>query len=319
MHEDHTPDLRKGQILCRALFLSVDPIIRLRMNYGLNPGDAIPGRQVARVIESKNKDYAKGKLVYGFMGWQSYSVFHPEATLEICGEEVPVVEPLPVQLDISGLPKSACLGVLGIPGLTAYIGLLHICKARDRETIVISSAGGQIGHIAGQIAKFMGLTVIGYTGDGDKASWLKTELNFDWVFNYKSQDVKQTLKIAAPKGVDVFLDGVGGIFHSIVQEFMAPKGRILLYGNLSCYDSPKNVPMVPANDLAVALKEISIIGFNVYRHFSRKDEALDQIAEWCQDGTIAPYEHVIEGFEYLPKAFIEMMEGKSQGKVIVRV
>ena len=203
--------------------------------------------------------------------------------------------------------------------MTAYIGLLHVCKAKDRETVVISSAGGQIGHIAGQIAKFMGMIVIGFTGDGDKASWLKTELNFDWVFNYKTQDVHQTLKIAAPNGVDVFLDGVGGIFHSIVQEFMAPGGRVLVYGNLSSYNNPTHVPMVPANDLSVALKEISIFGFNVYRHLGRKEEALDQIAEWCQDGTIAAYEHVLEGFEVLPKAFVDMMDGKSQGKVIVRV
>ena len=128
--------------------------------------------------------------------------------------------------------------------------------------MVISSAAGQMGHIVGQIAKYLGLKVIGYTGDSEKASWIKTELGFDWAFNYKTQDVRQTLKIAAPLGVDIFLDSVGGIFHSTVMEHMAMYGRVCIFGTLSSYNNPKNVPMVPANDMAIALKVTLIINFH---------------------------------------------------------
>ena len=168
--------------------------------------------------------------------------------------EIQLVEDLPRQLEASGLPKSSCLGVLGVPGISAYLGLITVCKPKGGETVVISSAAGQMGHIAGQIAKYLGLRVIGYTGDSEKASWIKTELGFDWAFNYKTQDVRQTLKIAAPNGVDIFLDSVGGIFHSAVMEHMSMYGRVCLFGTLSTYNNPKNVPMVPANDMAIALK-----------------------------------------------------------------
>eukprot|EP00095_Tigriopus_kingsejongensis_P002438 maker-scaffold380_size190731-snap-gene-0.38 protein:Tk02438 transcript:maker-scaffold380_size190731-snap-gene-0.38-mRNA-1 annotation:"nadp-dependent leukotriene b4 12-hydroxydehydrogenase" len=327
MNEEPTIDLRKGQILCRALFLSVDPIVRLYMAYAMRPGDIVPGRQVARVVEITNQCRAHikpiqscyNKLVFGNLGWQTYSIVDPEATIEMCGQEVPVVENLPRQLENSGLPKSACLGVLGIPGLTAYMALFHACKAKGGETIVISSAAGQVGHIMGQVGKYLGLRVIGYTSNADKVSWIKTDLAFDWAFNYKTQDVRSTLKIAAPAGVNIFIDSVGGLFHSAVMEYMAPNGRVCILGNLAAYNNPSNVPMVPSDDLSISLKELSIFGFNVYRHLERKEEALDQLLEWCKDGIVQPHEDVVEGFENLPKAFIDQLDGKSQGKVIIRV
>lgn len=196
--------------------------------------------------------------MYGNLGWQTYSIVDPDSTFEMSGLELPIVENLPRQLDNSGLPKSACLGVLGIPGLTAYMALFYACKARGGETIVISSAAGQIGHIIGQIAKYLGLKVIGYTGNADKVSWIKSDLGFDWAFNYKTQDLRSTLKIAAPTGVDIFMDSVGGTFHSVVMEFMAPKGRVCILGNLASYNNPKFVPMVPSVDLAIALKVSSV-------------------------------------------------------------
>ena len=159
-----------------------------------------------------------------------------DQTQNMCGHTINLIEGLPRQLDLLSLPKSACLGVLGIPGLSAYIALKHVCKAKAGETLVISSAAGQIGHLSGQIAKIMGLKVIGYTRDADKASWIKTELGFDWAFNHKTQDVRQTLRIATASkkdelsepqqginqgpGVDIFLDAVGGVFHSTVVDHM---------------------------------------------------------------------------------------------------
>lgn len=324
--EDSTCDLAKGEILCRALFLSVDPITRLYMSYGMEPGDPLPGRQVARVVESRHKGFPKGKLVYGSMGWQTYSVVHPDCIQEMCGQNVHLVEDLPKQLDCavgsSGslqLPKSGCLGVLGVPGLTAYIALTKVAKAQPGETLVVSSAAGQIGHLVGQIGKLLGLHVIGYTGDAEKASWIKMELGFDWAFNYRTQDVRQTLKIAAPRGVDIFVDAVGGLFHNTVLNHMNFCGRVVQLGNLALYNCPRSIPTVPANDMAVALKELSIYGFNVYRHMDEFESSLDKLSEWCRSGQLQPFEHVVEGFENMPKAFIDQLQGKSQGKVIVRV
>lgn len=165
--EDHTSDLCKGEILCRALFLSVDPITRLYLSYGIDAGETLPGRQVARIVESRHKNFPKGKLVYGSMGWQTYSVVHPDTVQEICGKKVNLIEELPKQLDGTAmsseaiqLPKSACLGVFGVTGLTAYIALTKVANAQAGETLVVSSAAGQIGHLVGQIGKLLGKTLI---------------------------------------------------------------------------------------------------------------------------------------------------------------
>ncbi len=186
----------------------MDPLVRLHLSYGLCEGDVVPGRQVARVVESRNKGFPKGKvlrnatavapvlqyftfplpsqLVVASLGWQTYSVVNPsKATQVILGQEVPLVTPLPAQVENSGLPKSASLGVMGQNGLMAYLGLVGTCRLKKGETVVLSSAAGATGHLAGQIAKHLGATVIGYTGDPEKASWIKTELGFDWAFNYK--------------------------------------------------------------------------------------------------------------------------------------
>jgi len=316
--EEDMPELRKGEVVCRALFVSVDPITRLHIAYA-EPGTAVPGRQVARVVETKNPEYPKGKIVVGSMGWCSYSVVDPSITQELGGATVHLVEPLPRQLEATGLPKSSALGLFGIPGLTAYLGLMEIGKPKAGETIVISSAAGQMGHLVGQIAKILGLRVLGYTGEGDKASWIKTELGFDWVFNYKTQDIGQTLNIAAPNGVDIFWDGVGGSFSGTVLQHMSMFGRVIMVGNLACYNQVQKAAPLPALDLAIVLKELTIAGFNVYRYHHLWESARERLSQWVKEDKLQAYEHPVEGFDEIPKAFVDMMEGVSQGKVIVRM
>jgi len=318
MKEEELPELRKGEILCRALFISVDPITRLHVAYA-DPGQPILGRQIARVVESRNTDYPKGKLLVGSMGWSTYSMVDPSMTQELGGRDIPLVENLPSQLDNTFLPKSSALGVLGIPGLSAYIGLTQICKAQPGETIVITSAAGQMGHLVGQIAKEMGLRVIGYTGNSEKASWIKTELGFDWAFNYKTQEINQTLKIAAPEGVDILWDSVGGEFTAKVINHMASFGRVLMVGNLASYENLAAPPRLPILELAVTLKELTISGFNVYRYHHLWEKAREYLAHLIKDEKIQAYEHILEGFEDIPSAFLSMMEGESQGKIIIRV
>ena len=172
----------------------------------------------------------------------------------------------------------------------------------------------------GNSFQFVGLHVIGYTGDGEKASWIKLELGFDWAFNYKTQDLNQTLKIAAPKGVDIFVDAVGGDFHQTVMSHMNFCGRVVQIGNLSVYNNPKQIPeSFPANDLEIALKALTIVGFNLYRYAEHFESTLDELSEWCRSGKLQAHEHDIEGFENMPKALIEQLHGKFQGKVIIRV
>merc|ERR1719402_682077 len=309
--EDDVPELRKGEILCRALFISIDPITRLHLTYA-DQEDPVPGRQVARVVESRNNDYPKGKLLVGSMGWSSYCVVDPTVTQELGGATVHLVESLPRQIETYSLSKSSVLGLLGIPGLTAYLGLMEIGKPKAGETIVISSAAGQMGHLVGQIAKILGLRVLGYTGDGDKASWLKTELGFDWVFNYKTQDIGQTLNIAAPNGVDIFWDGVGGSFSGTVLQHMSMFGRVIMVGNLACYNQVQKAAPLPALDLAIVLKELTIAGFNVYRYHHLWESARERLSQWAKEDKLQAYEYAVEGFDQMPKAFVEMMEGVSQ-------
>ncbi|XP_023328257.1 prostaglandin reductase 1 isoform X2 [Eurytemora carolleeae] len=290
--EEEMRDLCKGEIVCRALYISVDPITRLHIAYS-EPGQPILGRQIARVVESKNPDYPKGKLLIGSMGWSSYSTVDPTLTQVLGGHEVPLVETLPRQLENASMPKSAALGLLGVPGLTAYIGLTEVCKARPGETIVISSAAGQMGHLVGQIAKEIGLRVIGYTGSSEKASWIKTELGFDWAFNYKTQDVAQTLKIAAPEGVDIFWDAVGGSLSTNIINNMAIFGRIILVGNLASYGNLTSPSKLSMLDLAITLKEISITGVNVYRYYHLWDSGRQALLQlFCLDITIYGIVHV---------------------------
>nr|ACO12769.1 NADP-dependent leukotriene B4 12-hydroxydehydrogenase [Lepeophtheirus salmonis] len=319
LNDEQTLDLRKGEILCRTLFLSVDPITRLYMTYAMDPGDPFPGRQIARVVESRHKDFPRGKLICGSLGWQAYSVIQPDVVQDMCGHKIPLVADLPSQLEHTKLPKTAALGILGIPGVTAYISLIHACKVSGGETVVISSAAGQIGHIIGQIAKILGCRVVGYTGNSDKASWLKTELGIDNVFNYKTQEVETTLKIGAPYGVDIFIDSVGGAFHSKIIDKMNLRGRICILGSLSMYDTPCQVPSVPAMDMDVALKELTIMGFNIYRCWDKVSEALDQLTDWCEEGQLQVHEEMVEGIENVPNAFIDQLGGKYHGKLIVRI
>jgi len=315
--EDDVPELRKGEILCRALYISIDPITRLHLTYS-DQGQPVPARQIARIVESRNSDYQKGKLVMGSMGWTTYSVVDPDLTQELGGANVHLVENLPRQLENTTMTKSTALGLFGIPGLTAYIGLMEVGKPKAGETIVISSGAGQMGHIVGQIAKIMGLRVLGYTGDGEKASWIKTDLNYDWAFNYKTQDLNQTLNIAAPNGVDIFWDSVGGDFSATVLPHMSIFGRVIMVGNLSKYNNIHSNATIPALDLSITLKELTIVGFNVYRYYHLWENARERLSQWTKEGKLQAHETVTDGFESVPKAFVDMLEGVSQGKVIVR-
>ncbi|QQP56473.1 NADP-dependent leukotriene B4 12-hydroxydehydrogenase [Caligus rogercresseyi] len=158
-----------------------------------------------------------------------------------------------------------------------------------------------------------------YTGSSEKASWLKTDLGIDNAFNYKTQEVETTLKIGAPYGVDIFIDAVGGGFQSSILHKMNLRGRICILGSLGMYNNPIEVPSVPASDMDIALKELTISGFNIYRYWDKVQEALDQLTDWYEEGQIQTHEEIIEGIENMPTVFMDQMDGKYHGKLTVRI
>jgi len=314
--EEDIPALSDGEVLFEALYLSVDPYMRAYVNkLGGKTGFTMFGGQVARVAESRNKDYKVGSYVFGQFGWQLYTVGNPGFTTVFGTNEKPFVLP-----DFGDLPLSLALGVLGMPGNTAYFGFLEICNPKAGDTVVVSGAAGAVGSLVGQIAKIKGCTVIGIAGTDDKLNWLKNELNFDGAINYKTQNVPAELKKLAPNGVDCYFDNVGGELSSQVIYQMNKYGRISVCGAISSYnDSFTDVPKASIVQIPMVLNELRMEGFVVTRWQTRWMEGITQNLKWITEGKLQYRETVTEGFLKMPEAFIGMLKGETTGKAVVKV
>lgn len=218
----------------------------------------------------------------------------------------------------SGHPSSVGVGVVGMPGNTAYFGYLELCKPKKGETCVITGAAGAVGTIVGQIAKNEGCRVIGFAGSDDKCKWLEEKYGFDKAINYKSGDLYKKLKAAAPKGIDTFFDNVGGANSSMIFSQMNNYGRIAVCGAISSYNSG-DIDKVSAPQAVFVFKQLTMTGFLVWSYANRWMEGLTKMSEWVAEGKIKYHETIKEGFENTPTAFIEMMRGKNYGKAIVKV
>lgn len=228
LEEFELPDtVKDGEVLCQAEYLSVDPYMRPYMSR-YPEGVLMIGQQVARVLKSANPKYPEGSLVCGKFGWATHTLVKPE------DGDWDTIFPLP---ELKGQPSSYGLGVLGMPGNTAYFGLLELCKPKEGETVVVTGAAGAVGSVVGQIAKIKGCKVIGFAGSQEKCDYLVKELGFDYAFNYKTDDIKESLKKAAPKGVDCYFDNVGGEISSTIIGHMNLYGRIAVCGSISAYNS----------------------------------------------------------------------------------
>lgn len=217
------------------------------------------------------------------------------------------------------LPLSLGVGNIGMPGLTAYFGFMDICDPKEGDVVVISSAAGAVGSLVGQIAKLKGCKVIGIAGTDEKCEWLKDELEFDHVINYKTESVEEMLNEHAPDGVDCYFDNVGGEITSTVFNRMRENGRIAICGAISVYNSPFDEwPTTPILLPAFTLKQLTMRGFIVKRYSDRFGEGMMQLLQWSGEGSIKYRETVTEGFENMPQAFIEMLEGECFGKAIVK-
>lgn len=299
------PPLKNGEVLLEALFFSVDPYMRV-VSKRLKEGDMMMGGQVARVIESKNPAFPTGTIVVALSGWTTHSISDGQG-----------LEKLPAEWPDS-LPLSLALGTVGMPGLTAYFGLLDICGVKGGETVMVNAAAGAVGSVVGQIAKLKGCKVVGAAGSDEKTAYLK-KVGFDVAFNYKTvESLEETLKKASPDGYDCYFDNVGGEFSNTVIPQMKTFGRIAICGAISTYNRTGPPPPGPPPEVVI-YQQLRMEGFIVTRwQGDVRQKALKDLMTWTSEGKIQYHEHVVEGFENMPSAFIGMLKGENLGKAIVK-
>ncbi|XP_070552689.1 prostaglandin reductase 1-like isoform X2 [Ptychodera flava] len=305
--EEELPEIKDGEFLCEAVYLSVDPYMRPYSGKWRKEGDTMLGQQVAKVVQSKHKDYPVGTNVLTdvLCGWRSHFISSKGQGI------MTKLDHLPPEI-----PLEQALGVVGFIGYTVYFGLLDICQPKEGETLVVNAAAGAVGSLVGQVGKIKGCRVIGYAGSDEKVKYLK-ELGFDAAFNYKTVDLDETLKAAAPNGVDVYFDNVGGPFSVTVRRHMNKYGRISQCGAISQYNL-KEPLMVPCQDFIMVSEEIKSQGFLSITYTERFPEAYKQMSEWYLQGKLKLHMHWTEGFENMPKAFFELFTGGNLGKAIVK-
>ncbi len=308
--ESPIPTPREGEILVRTLYLSLDPYQRGRMSDApsyakpVQIGEVMVGEIVGRVIASHHPDFKEGDIIAGYLGWQEYAVSD--------GKGIRKVDP-------TLAPISTALGVLGMPGMTAYFGLLDIGKPQPGETVFVSGAAGAVGSIVGQIAKIKGCRVVGSAGDDTKIDFLIKELGFDAAFNYKTvSDYYEKLKELCPDGIDVYFDNVGGPLTDVVFRWINVKARVVICGQIHDYNLEKP-ELGPRFLRQLIIKRARVEGFLIFDYADRYEEALRQLAEWLKAGKLKYRETIAEGIENAPQAFISMLKGGNIGKQLVKV
>jgi NADPH-dependent curcumin reductase CurA len=308
--EVENTSLADEQLLLKQVYVSVDPYLRGRMNdaesyippFKLN--EPISSGAIAQVLESKSNEFQKGDFVLGQLNWQLEQAVPAKGLNKV---------------DPALAPLSAYLGAIGMTGLTAYFGLLDIGKPKSGETVVVSGAGGAVGSIVGQIAKLHGCRVVGIAGSDKKCNYLKSELGFDEVLNYKTTtNLIADLKTACPKGVDIYFDNVGGEISDAVTRLINKFARIPLCGQIAYYNLDKP-PVGPRIEGKLLTKSALMQGFIVFDFASRFPEGIKQLATWFGQGKLKYQETIVEGFENIPQAFLDLFEGKNEGKMIVKV
>ena len=297
-----------GDVLRRTIYLSLDPYMRGRMSDGpsyaasVNLDDVMCGHTVSEVVESRHPDFRAGDVVAGYDGWREYAASN--------GKDVR-------KLDPAAGPVSTALGVLGMPGATAYVGLFDIGQPKAGETVVVSAASGAVGSIVGQLAKIHGCHAVGIAGSPDKCRYVVDELGFDACINYKTDDLVPALKAACPNGVDIYFENVGGKVFAAVLRVINRGARIPLCGMISEYNATSD-PGGP-NLRPLLVQRATIKGFIVSDHTDRFPAFLKEVTPLVRDGLIKYREDIVDGLEAAPSALIGLFEGKNFGKMLVRV
>ena len=308
--ETPLPALKDGEVLVRAMYLSVDPYMRGRIS-GMKSyaapveiGGVMVGGGVAKVVESKNPHFALGDIVDIYMGWQEYAISDGTGMRK---------------LDPSIAPVSTALGVLGMPGMTAYFGLLDVCDPKPGETVLVSGAAGAVGTLVGQIAKIKGCRTVGIAGGDDKVDYILKECGYDAAFNYKTTtDYAAKYRELCPKGIDVYFDNVGGTITDAVFMQINTFARMSICGQISQYNNAKP-EMGPRLLGMLIVARAKAQGFLVTDYMPRFAEGFAAMSGWLREGKLKYREDIVEGFENLPKAFIGLFHGENIGKRIVKV
>jgi len=302
------PTAGDGEVVRRTIYLSLDPYMRGRMSdapsYAANLaiGDVMCGHTVSQVIESRHSGFRAGDVVAGYDGWQEYA--------RSGGTDLR-------KLDPTGPPISTAIGVLGMPGMTAYVGLMDIGQPKAGETVVVSAASGAVGAVVGQLAKIKGCRAVGIAGSPAKCRYVVDELGFDACLNYKIDDLVPGLRAACPNGIDIYFENVGGAVFAAVLKVLNRGARIPLCGMIAEYNATSN-PGGP-NLRPLLVHRAMIKGFIVSDHADRAPAFFQECAPLVRSGRLKFREDVIEGLENAPSAFMGLLEGRNFGKLIVKV
>jgi NADPH:quinone reductase len=303
------PKAADGQVVIQSLYITVDPYLRDRMSgnalqiglFELN--EPINGAVIGKVVESKHPGFKSGDIVIGHLEWADYSMTE--------GENLSKLDPLQK-------PISTAVGILGMPGMTAYFGLLDIGKPKAGETVVVSAAAGAVGSAVGQMAKIKGCHVVGITGSDEKIAYLLKECGFDAAVNYKKKDYVEQLNKACSKGVDIYFDNVGGQVSDPLFNLLNLYARIPLCGQISQYNKSSS-EMGPRILWPLLSKSALIKGFFVDDYKKQYPQAIREMAQWIKEGKLKYREQVVAGIENLPKAFVGLFKGENIGKQLVKI
>jgi hypothetical protein len=297
----------EGEVLVKILYISLDPAMRGWMNEGrsyippVGIGEVMRAGAVGRVIASRDPGIGVGDHVVGVLGVQEYAIAKAKGLTKVD----PRLVPLPVYL-----------GTLGMPGMTAYFGLLDVGRPKSGETVVVSGAAGAVGQVVGQIAKIKGCRVVGIAGGPEKCAYLRS-IGFDAAIDYKHQDLKAALRERCPKGVDVYFDNVGGEILDTVLTHLAMHARIVICGAISQYNESKMKG--PSNYMSLLVNRASMTGMVVFDYASRYAEAAREMAGWMATGQLKSREDIVEGLETFPETLLKLFKGENTGKLVLKV
>jgi len=311
--ETEIPDPGPGQMLLRSIYLSLDPYMRGRMNAGksyarpVEVGEVMEGRTVSQVVASNLPKYQPGDFVFAPTGWQEYAISTGEGARKI---------------DSHLRPLSYALGVLGMPGLTAYTGLLNIGQPKPGETLVVAAASGAVGSVVGQIARIKGCRVVGIAGSADKCRYVKEQLRFDECLNHKGANLAEQLAAACPRGIDIYFENVGGVVLEAVLPLLNDFARVPVCGQIAHYnaaDLPPGPNRLPLLMHQILVKRLTLRGFIVWDFAAQFPDFLRDMTAWMSAGSISYKEDISSGLENAPRELIGLLQGKNFGKKLIQV